>query len=79
MPEDAVTVPVKRGPGRPRKVAAPQVEVSPPADEWKTEPVKFPSDERIGESVGDVRVTGISFPDGTEYRCVAGIITERLR
>lgn len=71
------TQPIKRGPGRPRKVAAaPKVDV--PTDAWKNAEQQ-PPDKRIGQPVGDERVSAVTFPDGSEYRCVDGVIVERLR
>lgn len=73
-----MTAPAKRGPGRPRKVVpdAPAAETKidePP----KETPVETPSDDRIGEEV-DPAVEFLSFPDGREYRCADGVITERV-
>lgn len=83
MSEVAEPLPVKRGPGRPRKVAAvPQAEPeSSPADAWKTpEPAKFPPDERIGQRVADPRWSSISYSDDQrEYRIEDGVIVERVR
>lgn len=82
MPEDAESQPVKRGPGRPRKVAAvPPVETQPPDDAWKTpEPAKFPPDERIGTQIADTACTSISYSDGDrQYRVENGVIVERVR
>jgi hypothetical protein len=79
MPEDAESQPVKRGPGRPRKVAAPKVDVSPPADEWKTSAPVFPADERIGQHVDDPNWTAIVFQDDRQYRIEDGVIVERVR
>jgi hypothetical protein len=84
MPEE--TIPVKRGPGRPRKAAAaPKVESTPPADEWKTEPPAAapPAElddldrERIGLEVSPT-TTAIGFGDGRQYRCEDGKIAERV-
>lgn len=83
MSEVAEPLPVKRGPGRPRKVAiAPQAEPDPPpADAWKTpEPAKFPQDERIGQQVANPAWTEISFSDDDrQYRIENGLIVERVR
>lgn len=79
MPEDAESQPVKRGPGRPRKVAAPKVDVSPP-DEWKTsdpEPAAVPVDPRIGQSC-DPSWSSVGYSDGSTYRCENGVIVERV-
>lgn len=79
MPEDAESPPVKRGPGRPRKVVAPKVEVS-PADEWKTsepEPVAEPADPRIGQ-VCDPGWSSVGYSDGSTYLCKNGKIVERV-
>lgn len=75
--------PPKRGPGRPRKVAAatPQAEVeaAPPADAWKTpESPKFPPDERIGQHF-DSGYSAVVFPDDRQYRIENGVIVERVR
>jgi len=77
MPEE--TIPVKRGPGRPRKTAvAPKVESTPPADEWKTsEPVAEPVDPRIGQMC-DVGTSSVGYGDGSTYRCENGKIVERV-
>lgn len=84
MPEDAESQPVKRGPGRPRKVAAPKVEVASPPDEWKTnepglepEPVSAPTDPRIGQSC-DPSWSSVGYSDGSTYRCENGAIVERV-
>jgi hypothetical protein len=69
------TQPVKRSPGRPRKAAAQEAEHHPK----HAAPEPAAADPRIGESVGDERVKGISFPDGTQYRCEKGVIVERVR
>jgi hypothetical protein len=79
MPEDAESQPVKRGPGRPRKVAAPKVDVSPP-DEWKTsepEPVAKSADPRIGQSCPS-SWSSVGYGDGSTYRCENGKIVERV-
>ena len=79
MPEE--TIPVKRGPGRPRKTAvAPKVESTPPADEWKTsepEPVAVPADPRIGQEC-DPSWSAVGYGDGTSYLCRDGKIVERV-
>lgn len=81
MPEDAESPPVKRGPGRPRKVAAPKVEVASPPDEWKTEQPAVRLDDldrgRIGQAV-NVTATDIGYDDGRRYLCANGKITERV-
>lgn len=70
MPE---TPPVRRGPGRPRKVQetepALKSEVTPPSD---------PDDPRIGQKVADDRWHHIAFEDGIEYRVEDGVIVERV-
>lgn len=71
--------PVKRGPGRPRKIQVEaQVEVNPEvvAEETKPAVKADPSDEWIGQAV-DEGVHGIMLPDGREYRCADGVIVER--
>jgi hypothetical protein len=80
MPEVAESLPVKRGPGRPRKVAAPKVDAQ-PDDAWKTSPPapSIPSDERVGERVDVPGCTGYTFPDDREYRVENGVIVERIR
>ena len=72
MPDDET--PVKRGPGRPRKV---QPEPA-PKPESKPAPKSDPDDPRIGETVADDRWRHISFSDGSEYRVENGVIVERL-
>lgn len=81
MPEDAEVVPVKRGPGRPRKVA-PKVVAEAPPDAWKTTvdpalPLTDVDRERIDRSVHPT-ATEIGFDDGRRYRCADGKIVERL-
>jgi hypothetical protein len=71
--------PVKRRPGRPRKVAA-EVVVANPPDAWKNgDTLHFPADENVGERVTLPGCTGITFPDGREYRVENGVIVERVR
>ena len=78
---DAV-VPVKRGPGRPRKVPLP---VPTPDDSSdyrikhdQPEPSKSdPEDPRIGQPC-DPGWSGVGFGDGSSYRCEGGFIVERL-
>lgn len=67
MPEVDKNAPIRRGPGRPRKIQESDPEPKRPSD---------PADPRIGESVED-GVKWISFADGSEYRCADGVITER--
>lgn len=72
--------PVRRGPGRPRKVVPDAPAVDAKADEPpKESPAEKarPSDDRIGEEV-DPAVEFLSFEDGREYRCADGVITERV-
>ncbi len=79
MPEDAESLPVKRGPGRPRKVATPKVVDAAPPDAWRTsDGPTIPPDPRIGQHVDDARWTSIGFDDGSQYRCESGIIVERV-
>lgn len=80
MPEDAESQPVKRGPGRPRKVAAPKVEVASPPDEWKnseSEPAAKPVDPRIGQ-VCDPGWSSVGYSDGSTYLCKNGKLVERV-
>jgi hypothetical protein len=72
MADEVESTPVKRGPGRPRKV---QPEAAAPEPK-KPEVQSDPDDELIGQSV-DEGVHGIMLPDGREYRCADGVITER--
>jgi hypothetical protein len=81
MPE---TPPVRRGPGRPRKVQAtepvkpdPEPEVEPEVEAGP--PPSDPDDERIGQSCNpDWAVVAFSDTDRM-YRCENGVIVERLR
>jgi hypothetical protein len=80
MPEVAEPQPVKRGPGRPRKVVAPKIET--PPDAWKTpEPAAPPLDDldqaRIGQTVNET-ATDIGYDDGRRYLCKDGKIVERI-
>jgi hypothetical protein len=72
MADEVESTPVKRGPGRPRKVQ-PAATPEPKAPEIKSDP----DDPRIGEFVHE-GAHWISFPDGKEYRCADGVITERV-
>lgn len=65
--------PVKRGPGRPRKIQ----DTPPPAPAPKPEVKSDPDDPRIGQSVEDDRWSHISFSDG-EYRVENGVIVEKI-
>jgi hypothetical protein len=79
MPEDAESQPVKRGPGRPRKVAAPKVD-APPADEWKTSEPEQPAepvDPRIGQEC-PADWSAVGYGDGSSYLCKDGKIVERV-
>jgi hypothetical protein len=72
--------PVKRGPGRPRKIQVEaQVEVKPEAavEPKKPEVKTDPTDPRIGQTVDDDRWAHISFSDG-EYRVENGVIVEKI-
>ena len=71
MPDE---VPVRRGPGRPRKIVPDPA----PKPELKPEPKAEPDDPRIGETVDDDRWHFISFADGCEYRVEYGVIVERV-
>ena len=81
------TSPARRGPGRPRKVAAeaetpPGADPAPgPADTPATSGgPTFPADERIGQTVADSRWTAISYSDDDrQYRVENGVIVERTR
>lgn len=64
--------PEKRRPGRPRKTP----EVEPAVESGSEERVRFPSDERIGQSVDPAWVR-IGFMDGRQYRIENGVIVER--
>lgn len=70
MADEAESAPVKRGPGRPRKVV--QEAVPEPKVEVKSDP----DDPRIGRSV-DPAWSQISFADG-EYRIEGGVIVEKI-
>lgn len=81
-----MTAPVKRGPGRPRKVVPEPAKVEVVADEpaataepEKTaEPVPSdPYDPRIGRAVHR-DATQIGFDDGCRYRVEGGLIMEKL-
>lgn len=77
MSNPEVAKPVKRAPGRPRKIAVKAAEEV--ADVWKTpDPMEFPADERVGQRVADDRWTSISFDDGRSYRVEDGVIVERV-
>lgn len=69
MADEVESTPVKRGPGRPRKVV----------QETAVEPKvrSDPPDPRIGQFLHE-GVRWVSYPDGSEYRCVDGVITERM-
>lgn len=74
--------PVKRGPGRPRKIPADTpVEVTP---EVVTEPAlsvaetRNTGDPRIGQPVDEKGAHGVMFPDGKHYRCENDVVVERL-
>lgn len=75
-PEEAQ--PVKRRPGRPRKVT-PEAAVVDPPDAWRTSPGPFAGDDRIGDSVDNPAWTAITFDDNREYRVENGVIVERVR
>ena len=61
--------PTRRGAGRPRKQAEPAQEKS---------SAKFPSDERIGQRVGEPTTDQIGFSDGCTYLVEDGVIVERI-
>lgn len=70
MSEDVDEItPLKRKPGRPRKVPL-------PTEESETVP-SDPDDPRIGQSC-DTAWSGIGYDDGTSYRCENGVIVERV-
>lgn len=78
MPEEVQ--PAKRGPGRPRKTPALDVEdtVEPIAE------VPVPQhalwiDERVGQRVDNPAWVGFTFEDDREYRVANGVIVERVR
>lgn len=64
MPE----TPVRRGPGRPRKVQETEPEPEITSD---------PDDPRIGKKCPP-DWSGVGYDDGTTYRCENGVIVERL-
>lgn len=68
--------PVKRAPGRPRKVPVERPGV---VEEVPVEgsPL-FEPDERVGQKVDDERWVSISFDDGRSYRVENGVIVERV-
>ena len=70
MADEVESTPVKRGPGRPRKV-------QPVPESERTEPKSDSADPRIGQFVGE-GAHWISYPDGAEYRIVDGCISERV-
>lgn len=87
MPEDDKSTPVRRGPGRPRKVQEPpkpEVKVEVPentevAVEVRSEPTHDPEDPRIGQSC-DPDWSVVAFSDTDRmYRCENGVIVERVR
>lgn len=79
--------PVRRGPGRPRKVVPEPAKVEAPADEPAVpsapeEPAeKTPrhdsDDPRIGQGVHPL-ATHIGFDDGAQYECADGLVTKRI-
>jgi hypothetical protein len=74
MPE----TPVRRGPGRPRKVQ--ETEPTPePEPEAKPGPPSDPDDERIGQECNP-EWSVVAFTDTDRmYRCENGVIVERVR
>jgi hypothetical protein len=81
MPEDAEPQPVKRSPGRPRKIAAAAKVEAPADDAWKTpepaaEPAK-PADPRVGQEC-PAGWSAVGYSDGSSYRCENGKIVERV-
>lgn len=73
MPEDDKSAPVRRGPGRPRKVQ----ETEPAQPELKVERPSDPDDSRIGQEC-PVGWSNVGYGDGTTYRCEDGVIVERV-
>lgn len=74
MADEVESTPVKRGPGRPRKVQPEAVAAPDPA---QPEVKSDPDDALIGQPVAE-GVHGIMLPDGTEYRCSGGVIVEKI-
>lgn len=69
MADEVESTPVKRGPGRPRKVVVPEVASEPvPSD---------PNDPRIGTPC-DPSWSCVGYGDGTTYRCEGGLHVERV-
>lgn len=70
--------PAKRRPGRPRKSSADEpISSSVDAPALETVP-SDPTDDLIGQAVGDLRIHFVTFPDGREYRVQNGLIAERV-
>lgn len=72
MADEAEVTPVKRGPGRPRKVAVPEAApevVAPPTD---------PDDSRLGQPCDPSWRTVTYGDDGSCYRCENGFHVERV-
>lgn len=76
MSSPAEAQPDKRRPGRPRKQVETKVVDEP--EEPVVERVRFPSDERIGQSVDPTWIR-IGFMDGRQYRIENGVIVERTQ
>lgn len=72
MADEVESTPVKRGPGRPRKVVA---EVAP---EVEATVLSDPDDPRIGQPCSELW-SNVGYDDGREYRCEGGVIVERIR
>ena len=80
MADEVESTPVKRGPGRPRKIKVEaEVEVKPEVapEPEKPEVKSDPADPRIGQFVSE-GAHWISYPDGAEYRIVDGHVSERV-
>lgn len=65
--------PVKRGPSRSRTTDPAETMPAPKKSEVKASP----PDPRIGQFQHDGARWAL-FPDGAEYRCVDGVVTERV-
>jgi hypothetical protein len=72
MADEVESTPVKRGPGRPRKV----VQEAPPEPE-KVAPPSDPDDPIIGTPC-DPSWSCVGYGDGTTYRCEDGFHVERV-
>lgn len=69
--------PVKRRPGRPRKIE--QQEVPTPREiPEATQSTRFPADDWIGRTAADAAGVVVAFSDGRQYRIADGVIVERV-